>query len=87
MPYDQDEWAVTSDSLTLPVEVSLDLLKALHMRWCASMEVLSVEDWHKEFYHPEHKKGFTLYQLAANYAWHGDHHCRHITDLRARNNW
>jgi hypothetical protein len=87
LPYDQNKWAESTDSLTLHVDVSLRLLTALHERWYNSMIQLNEQDWERRFYHPEHDNTFTLYQLAANYAWHGEHHCRHITDLRGRMNW
>ena len=87
LPYDQDKWAETADSLTLPAEVSLRLLHAIHERWHTSMAQLEEEIWQAKFYHPEHDTTFTLYQLAANYAWHGKHHCRHITALREAKNW
>jgi hypothetical protein len=40
-PYDQDCWANLVDAKTLPVDVSLTLLDALHTRWVALFESLT----------------------------------------------
>ncbi len=51
-PYDEAAWALLSDS-SLPVQVSLDLLEALHMRWVILLNSLNPEDWNRTFSHPE----------------------------------
>src|SRR5262249_49815261 len=32
-PYDQEQWAGLIDARTAPIDISLDLLEALHERW------------------------------------------------------
>lgn len=86
-PYDENRWAQTSDVQTLPVNISITLLYALHSRWCTFLESLTTEDYERTVYHPEHKKEFTLWGLLGLYAWHCRHHVAHITSLRERKGW
>ena len=52
-PYDEAAWANLADSRLLPVEVSLNLIEALHGRWVGLLESLSEDDFHKGYEHPE----------------------------------
>ena len=80
-PYDEAKWAELEDARTLPVEVSLKLLEALHERWVRLLRSLSRADFDRTIDHPENGT-MTVDQLLAMYAWHCDHHIAHI--LRAR---
>jgi uncharacterized damage-inducible protein DinB len=84
--YDEAKWAELSDSQRVPIDVSLDLLDALHMRWVALMRAMDAADFQRRFRHPE-RGLMTLAQLLGLYAWHGRHHVAHITSLRAREGW
>jgi len=84
-PYDEAAWAELLDS-RLPVEVSLNLIAALHARWVALVESLSVEDFARGYVHPEGGRQ-NLAQALALYAWHSRHHTAHIANLRARMGW
>jgi uncharacterized damage-inducible protein DinB len=86
-PYEEDKWAELPDSQRVPIDVSLDLLEALHTRWVALLKAMDTADFNRAFVHPEHNKKFTLGQLLALYAWHGRHHVAHITALRKREGW
>lgn len=86
-PYEEKEWAKLNDVKTLPINVSLTLLHALHQRWYATIKDLSEDEWERTIVHPEHKKQMSLWHLLGMYAWHGKHHLRHITALRERNGW
>jgi len=86
MPYEESVWAEMSDARNLPVEVSLQLLDALHHRWVTLLKSLSDADFARAFRHPE----MGLMRLDTNlalYAWHGRHHTAHITKLRDRMGW
>jgi uncharacterized damage-inducible protein DinB len=85
-PYDEAAWAELADGRSLPVEVSLDLLKALHARWVTLLESLGTEDFHKGYVHPESGRQ-NLAQVLAVYDWHSRHHTAHITQLRSRMGW
>ncbi|MBC7423468.1 MAG: putative metal-dependent hydrolase, partial [Ferruginibacter sp.] len=86
-PYDEAAWANLIDTQQVPINVSLTLLHALHVRWVALIRGMSTEDWNRTVYHPEQKKEITLWDLLGMYSWHGRHHTAHITNLRQRNNW
>ena len=81
--YDQDRWAALADSQQTPVEVSLDILDAMHRRWVVLMESLKDEDWVRPLQHPENGP-MTLDRLLQLYAWHGRHHAAHVTGFRTR---
>ncbi len=79
-PYDEARWATLADA-TLPVEPSLDLLEALHLRWVRLLEAMSEQDYQRTFVHPE-SGSLRLDQYLALYAWHGGHHVAHIKSIR-----
>jgi DinB superfamily len=81
-PYDEGAWALLSDS-SLPVEISLDLLEALHGRWVILLRAIKPEDWKRTFQHPENGP-MTLEFALALYAWHSRHHLAHITKTLER---
>ncbi|GAC1413278.1 MAG: bacillithiol transferase BstA [Gemmatimonadaceae bacterium] len=85
--YDEAAWAELADSRKVPIEVSLDLLDALHLRWVALLRSMEVVDFNRGLRHPEHARVLTLKQILALYAWHGRHHVAHITSLRKREGW
>lgn len=85
-PYWEDRWAELADSKG-PIDISLNLLEALHHRWVLLLESLSAEDFQRDFYHPENKAAMRLDTALALYAWHGEHHVAHITTLRERMGW
>lgn len=85
--YEEKLWAELNDVKTIPVNISITLLYALHTRWYAMLSVLTDEDWQRPIYHPAQEKDITLWQLLAIYAWHGKHHVAHITSLRERHGW
>ncbi len=84
--YRENVWAELIDGRTAPVEHSLALLDALHFRWAMLLRSLGEADFQRTFLHPDSgllKLDFLL-QL---YAWHGQHHTAHITNLRTRSGW
>ena len=78
-PYDEARWSALADA-ALPVEPSLDLLEALHLRWVGLLESMSERDYQRTFKHPE-SGVLRLDQYLAQYAWHGRHHVAHIMSL------
>lgn len=85
-PYDEKAWSTLAD-VTLPVEVSLVLIDAVHVRWVAVVSALPVEQFSRSFFHPELGAEMTIDQLLQHYAWHSHHHLAHITELRKRERW
>src|ERR1700733_10111743 len=55
-PYDEAAWANLSDTQNLPVNISLTLLHALHLRWIEVLKKMTEEDWQRTVIHPEHKQ-------------------------------
>ena len=86
-PYEEKLWADLSDVETIPVNISITLLYALHTRWYTAISDLTIHDWQRKAFHPEANKEMTVWYLLGNYAWHGKHHVAHITSLRERNDW
>ena len=84
-PYDEKLWAKLRDN-DLPVQPSLSMIKGIHERWVRVLEFVDDEDWNKQLYHPENGD-MTLKHVTAQYAWHGNHHLAHITNLKDRKNW
>lgn len=86
-PYDEAAWAELPDSKKVPVDVSLDLLDSLHVRWVTLLRSMDAADFRRAVRHPEYDRLITLGQLLALYAWHGRHHVAHIVALRRREGW
>jgi hypothetical protein len=84
--YDEKLWAETPDVKSGP-ELPLALLKALHAKWITLLRQLTPADLAKEFYHPDSKKHQRLDRVIAMYAWHGEHHVAHITELKSVKGW
>jgi hypothetical protein len=77
-PYQEARWAELPDVRTVPIDVSLALLEALHVRWTAFLRGLSPADFQRTYLHPE--LGAVPLDVAIGiYAWHGKHHTAHIT--------
>ena len=86
-PYFEHLWAELPDARGAPIESSLALLEALHRRWLLLLRSLGPADWDRKYLHPEHGREWTLDEVLAMYAWHGDHHTAHVTRLRDRMGW
>jgi len=85
-PYEEAAWARLKDSESTSVEVSLNLLEALHIRWVNLLRSMKAEDFSRKLNHPEAGVQ-TLDHVLALYDWHGNHHVAHITTLRERMKW
>jgi hypothetical protein len=77
-PFDENAWAALGDTRSTPIEVSFDLLDALHARWVILLRSMSSRDFGRTFVHPQHPRFITLDVALANYAWHGEHHLAHV---------
>jgi hypothetical protein len=85
--YYEDRWSELHDNLTMPILPTLSLLEGLHYRLAYLMKSLSESDLQKSFIHPENGKQFQLKEIIGTYAWHGNHHLTHITELKKRKGW
>ena len=85
-PYEEQLWAQLPDSRETPVEVSLALLDFLHLRWVILLRGLQAPEFARQLRHPA-MGVMTVDNLIHHYAWHGQHHVAHITELRKREGW
>jgi hypothetical protein len=84
--YFEDRWARLDDAANAPIEVSLNLLDALHRSWVLFLRSLKPDDLKRTFRHPDWGI-VSMEKNIALYAWQGRHHVAHITSLRERMGW
>lgn len=84
--YDEKAWAQTPEINSDP-EISINLLKALHLKWVVLLKSLDPNDLQRQYFHPESQKLNRLDNVMAMYAWHGEHHLAQITSLKDRMGW
>ncbi|KUJ60421.1 hydrolase [Flavobacteriaceae bacterium CRH] len=85
--YDETLWAELSDDLNMPIQPTISLLEGLHFRLAYLMKNLSQTELEKSFIHPENNSEYRIKQIIGSYAWHGEHHLAHITNLKKYKNW
>ena len=83
--YREERWADLADTRA-EIDVSLDLLDALHRRCVILLSSLGPQDLDREFIHPESGPQ-KLWSSVGVYAWHGKHHLAHIQRLAERESW
>ncbi|RAV98598.1 YfiT family bacillithiol transferase [Pseudochryseolinea flava] len=76
-PYNEGAWSTTPENALDPV-ISINLLKAIHVKWVALLRAIPAADYSRQYFHPESKKHVRLDQAIAMYAWHGEHHLGHL---------
>ena len=85
-PYDEAKWAELDDARTMPIEISLTLLDAMHGRLEALLRSSPVDSFQRTLSHPDNGP-MTVDTLLSIYSWHGRHHTAHVTALRDRMKW
>lgn len=85
--FDEVKWAAMPDNESVPINISITLLYALHTRLYAAIRDLTSEQWNRTFYHPVRQKDISLWDLTGEYAFHGRHHIAQINALRERKGW
>ena len=86
-PYEEARWAETRENFSVPVNVSITLLHALHRRWTAILETLQPAEWRRTYYHPQQEREVPLWEMTSMYAWHSRHHVEQLRSLRERAGW
>ncbi|MCE7066885.1 YfiT family bacillithiol transferase [Dyadobacter sp. CY326] len=86
-PYEEQLWAELPDAKTAQVELSLQLLRYIHLRWILLLNSMDETDLARTYIHPATGRTFRVDEVIANYAWHSEHHYQHAFQLAARNNW
>jgi len=80
--YEEQLWAELPEAKHGPVEMSLDLLAALHRRWVVFLRNLTDADFARTFTHPEWGR-VRIDEGLAMYAWHCRHHTAHVEQALA----
>ena len=84
--YEEELWAELDDVKTLPVNISITLLHALHVRLYTAIKDLDMERWDRLFNYPGKPAPVSIWWLLGMYSWHGKHHTAHILAYRNMNN-
>ena len=86
-PYNEELWAELPDAKAAQIELSLQLIRYVHLRWVLLLNSMNEADLARTYIHPASGTTFRLDTVIANYAWHSEHHYQHAFQLAARNNW
>jgi hypothetical protein len=86
-PYEEQLWAELPDAKTAQIELSIQLLRYVHLRWVLLLNSLDETDLARTYTHPASGRVTRLDEVIANYAWHSEHHYQQAFQLAARNNW
>lgn len=86
-PYDEGAWAKLPDSNLELIPQSIDLLKALHIKWASLMASMTSSEWAKKYHHPAGGNYVDLASARKMYHWHSAHHLAHITRLVQLKGW
>ncbi|MFD0864133.1 YfiT family bacillithiol transferase [Sungkyunkwania multivorans] len=85
--YFEARWAELTDTKLAPIRISLDHLKALHVKLVYLIKGLSEEELKRTYVHPEDDMEVDLKEHIGKYAWHSEHHFHHIKNLLERKGW
>jgi hypothetical protein len=77
-PYFEDRWAELADGKQGDIQLSVEILKAIHTRLVFLLRSLEIDQFDRTYIHPETKQEYTMAYLLGNYAWHGKHHLAHL---------
>jgi hypothetical protein len=83
--YEEQLWAELPDVKSLPVNISITLLHALHARLYAAIKDLREDQWNRTLNYPGKPQPVTIWFLLGMYSWHGKHHTAHILSYRKAN--
>ncbi|UII26055.1 putative metal-dependent hydrolase [Fulvivirga maritima] len=85
--YNEKAWAELFDSEEGPIELTLNFIEALHKKWVYLLRGLKEDELNKFFVHPDNNNKVTLKLAIGMYAWHGNHHLAHISNLTTSKGW
>lgn len=85
--YYEKLWADLDDARTGPIQMSLDHLRAVHVKLVYLLKSLTDDQLNRTFIHPEHSEETSLKENIGKYAWHSRHHLQHIKNLINRKGW
>ncbi len=85
--YEEKEWSNLIDARNAPISISLNYLKAIHVKLVFVLKGLSEKQLTRCFVHPAMNKKVSVAENIGKYAWHGNHHLAHIQNLIQREGW
>lgn len=85
-PYEQDDWAKTSDANSFQIESSLSIIDGVQARMAEIFERATPEQLQRAAHHPEDGE-LKLVAILDRYTKHGKGHLDQITGLRKRMDW
>ncbi|MBL3657352.1 YfiT family bacillithiol transferase [Fulvivirga sediminis] len=85
--YNEKGWAELFDSTEGPVDLTLNFIEALHKKWVYLLRGLKDDQLNKFFIHPANNNKVMLKVAIGMYAWHGNHHLAHISNLTTSKGW
>lgn len=77
-PYLEDRWSELPDAKSGDLRPALDLVSAIHSKWVQTLRTMGEPEFQRTFFHPKMDRDVPLYEAAAMYAWHGEHHLAQI---------
>jgi hypothetical protein len=77
-PYEEQLWAMLADGNDNDISPSLQIIEGLHKKWVLLLKTFTKKEFSKQFIHPESKRIYTLDEVVGLYAWHCNHHNKHI---------
>jgi uncharacterized damage-inducible protein DinB len=83
--YQEDKWAELRD-YQIPIDVSLNLQEAVHIRFVAVLRGLQTADFARTFTSPTHGV-MSLDMALQRFVWHNRHHVAQISSLKERMGW
>jgi hypothetical protein len=86
-PYMENLWAELPDAKSAQIDLSLQLMKYIHLRWVLLMNSMDEADLARTYVHPETGRIYPLSEVIALYAWHSEHHYQQAFTLAQRNHW
>jgi hypothetical protein len=75
--YDENDWANLPDA-KLPIKASILIIEGVHKRMVALFKSLDKKQLKRTYYHSGYQKNFDVQEVIALYAWHSEHHLKHI---------
>ncbi len=85
--YEEKAWSDLLDAHTAPTDISLNYLKALHLKLVFFLKGLSEEQLKRCYVHPVDNRKVSVAENMGKYVWHGNHHLAHIQNLIKREGW
>ena len=78
-PYDEGAWAQLPDVGAVSLQVSLQLIQAIHERLHHAIWDLSLSQLGRQYQHTSMDGPQSMAYLIGMYAWHGKHHLGHLS--------